>query len=543
MANNRSDEVNSYSSTKNEERGILSHLIIKKWRASRELLWMLSSVVKMVTYEFTRYALVWWNKFYREIKERRRRHADTFVPTSYLRDLYNKLQRMYQGSKSVKEYHKDMESNEETMARFLHGLNKDIQDIVELYHSAFMDDLKRRLTSKRTFPSGPNNQRGKEKEKKRPRKQKRELHWFLLNVVFPLRWSKRCRNLLGLRNEDGPSAILVRMVTYEFIGYDLVWWNQFCREIRERRRRHSETWADLKREMRTRRRRGERRRNNYLGNIKMTIPTFQAKNDPEAYLEWERKVGNVFDCHNCSEKKKVKLAICKFTDYASIWWDQFVINRHRYGERPIRTWEDMKSVMRRRFVSNHYHRNLCRKLQCLTQDSMSVHNYYEELKIAMTRANVKEDGEVTMARFIGGSKKEIVDVVELQHYMEIEDLLHKAIQVERQLKSKSSSMFASSSSSSWRSNWNNNKVITNSKEEVKNKYSNAPFKGKIDTNTSYRSHDIKCFKCQGVRHIASQCPSKRAMVMLDNEEIESENSSDDEMPPMEDCSDVEVTEP
>ncbi|RDX66935.1 hypothetical protein CR513_54248, partial [Mucuna pruriens] len=46
--------------------------------------------------------------------------------------------------------------------------------------------------------------------------------------------------------------------------------------------------------------------------------------------------------------------------------------RHRYGQRPICTWEDMKSVIRRRFVSNHYHRDLRRKLQCLTQGSMSV---------------------------------------------------------------------------------------------------------------------------------------------------------------------------
>ncbi|RDX66199.1 hypothetical protein CR513_55054, partial [Mucuna pruriens] len=154
-----------------------------------------------------------------------------------------------------------------------------------------------------------------------------------------------------------------------------------------------------------------------------------------------------------------------------------------------------KSIMRRRFVSNHYHKDMRRKLQCLTQGFMSVQNYFKEMKIAMIKANMKEDHEVTMARFIGCLKKEIVDVVELQHYMEIEDLMHKAIQVERQLKSKSSSKFTSSSSSSWRSNWKNNKVITNLKEDVKAKYSNAPSK---------------------------------------------ESSSDDEMPPLEDCSDVEV---
>ncbi|RDX78986.1 hypothetical protein CR513_40647, partial [Mucuna pruriens] len=148
-----------------------------------------------------------------------------------------------------------------------------------------------------------------------------------------------------------------------------------------------------------------------------------------------------------------------------------------------------------------------------------------------------------MARFIGGLKKEIADVVELQHYMEIEDLLHKAIEVERQFKSKSSSKFSSSSNYSWRSNWKNSIVVTNPKEYVVAKYSNALLKGKIVIDTSYRSHDIKCFKCQGVEHIASQCPNKRVVIMMDNGEAESESSSDDEMPPLEDCSDMEVVEP
>jgi hypothetical protein len=59
------------------------------------------------------------------------------------------------------------------------------------------------------------------------------------------------------------------------------------------------------------------------------IPSFQGKNDPEAYLEWEKKVELIFECHNYSEEKKVKLAVIEFTDYAIIWWDQLVMNRRR----------------------------------------------------------------------------------------------------------------------------------------------------------------------------------------------------------------------
>jgi hypothetical protein len=50
----------------------------------------------------------------------------------------------------------------------------------------------------------------------------------------------------------------------------------------------------------------------------MKIPTFHGKNDPEAYLEWEKKVELIFECHNYSEEKKVKLIVIEFTDYAII---------------------------------------------------------------------------------------------------------------------------------------------------------------------------------------------------------------------------------
>ena len=51
----------------------------------------------------------------------------------------------------------------------------------------------------------------------------------------------------------------------------------------------------------------------------MTIPLFQGKSDPEAYMEWEKKVELIFDCHNYSKEKKVKLAVSEFTNYAIIW--------------------------------------------------------------------------------------------------------------------------------------------------------------------------------------------------------------------------------
>ena len=281
-----------------------------------------------------------------------------------------------------------------------------------------------------------------------------------------------------------------------------------------------------------------------LGNIKMKIPAFSGKNDPEAYLEWEKKVELVFDCHNYSEEKKVKLAAVEFIDYAIIWWDQLVLTRRRNRERPIDTWDEMKAIMRRRFIPSHYYRDLYQHLQGLTQRSKSVEEYHKEMEIAMIRANVEEDREATMARFLQGLNTEIANVVELQHYVELEDMVHMAMKVERQLKRKGSTRHGqNSSSSSWRSNWGRkeDKVDVKSKpESSKSKDAGSSMeKGKSDSQTS-RNRDIKCFKCLGRGHIASQCPNRRVMILKGNGDVETESESEennDYMPTLEESDD------
>ena len=66
--------------------------------------------------------------------------------------------------------------------------------------------------------------------------------------------------------------------------------------------------------------------------------------------------------------------------------------------------------------------------------------------MAMIRANVKEDREATMARFLHRLNHEIANMVELQHYVELEDMVQMAMKVKRQLKKMSSSNYKHQSS-------------------------------------------------------------------------------------------------
>ncbi|KAH9704973.1 hypothetical protein KPL70_011688 [Citrus sinensis] len=187
--------------------------------------------------------------------------------------------------------------------------------------------------------------------------------------------------------------------------------------------------------------------------------------------------------------------------------------RRQNRERPIETWDEMKSSMRKHFVPNHYYRDLYQKLQRLTQGSRSIEDYYKEMEIAMIRANVEEDREATMARFLNGLNQEIAYKVELQHYVEIEEIVHKAIKIEQQLKRRGNTRAAPNLSS-------------------------TPWK------PSYVKQDERPQEQYTRGHIASECVNQRVMVLQDNGEIVTEDETEEnEIPLLEDVEDEEYTAP
>lgn len=88
------------------------------------------------------------------------------------------------------------------------------------------------------------------------------------------------------------------------------------------------------------------------------------------------------------------------------------------------------------FVPSNYNSELHQGLQWLIQRYKTFYEYYKEMEMAMIRirANKEEDREAIMARLLSGLTQEIVDVLKLHYYVELEDMIHMEIKVEREKK-------------------------------------------------------------------------------------------------------------
>ncbi|XP_056851760.1 uncharacterized protein LOC130500849 [Raphanus sativus] len=178
---------------------------------------------------------------------------------------------------------------------------------------------------------------------------------------------------------------------------------------------------------------------------------------------------------------------------------KLVTARRVNQEYPVDSWQEMKSLMRKRFVPSHYHRDLHQRLRKLIQGSKTVEEYYQEMELLMQRAS---------------------------HYVELEEMLHKAILVEQQLKRKSYS----------RSSYGTSKFQHSKDEKPSYQKESKPYQ-KDDTKlgsifdkdkgkavaTGSKSRDVKCFKCQGRGHYANECTNKKTMILLDSGEYLSQD--------------------
>ncbi|CAA7029406.1 unnamed protein product [Microthlaspi erraticum] len=217
-----------------------------------------------------------------------------------------------------------------------------------------------------------------------------------------------------------------------------------------------------------------------LGGYKIRIPPFHGNNNPDEYMDWEKKCEFNFNLHNISNINRVKLAVSEFNDYALRWWEQVVTAREIGGALEVSTWEEMTRIMRQRFIPSYYQRELHSKLRRLTQGSKTVEGILPGDGGMMLRANVIEDRS---------------------HYVQ-------AVLAEQQLKRKTPSRFGADQRRPMYPR-DSKPAFTPKSEPRGASYSQDKDKSKTSSTPGPRARELKCFKCQGFGHYAYECRNKK----------------------------------
>src|SRR3954464_13662684 len=97
------------------------------------------------------------------------------------------------------------------------------------------------------------------------------------------------------------------------------------------------------------------RDDDHVAKLKLNIPSFEGKYNPDAYLTWDMEVEQRFACLKYLENTRVSAATCEFTKFVSLWWSQYcLLNTTTIP----RTWIALKTAMHVRFVPPTYQRDL-----------------------------------------------------------------------------------------------------------------------------------------------------------------------------------------
>ncbi|KAE8655337.1 putative Serine-threonine protein kinase, plant-type [Hibiscus syriacus] len=107
------------------------------------------------------------------------------------------------------------------------------------------------------------------------------------------------------------------------------------------------------------------------------------------------------------DRVKVKLIAIKLKGRASAWWEQLRHSRERHGKAKIIDWEKMKKKMK-------------------------VDDYTEEFYQLVARNDLSETEEQMVARYLGGLRQPLQDVLSLHSLWSVSEAYQRALAVEKQ---------------------------------------------------------------------------------------------------------------
>ncbi|KAJ0978464.1 hypothetical protein J5N97_013938 [Dioscorea zingiberensis] len=166
--------------------------------------------------------------------------------------------------------------------------------------------------------------------------------------------------------------------------------------------------------------------------FRVELPEFTGTLHAEAFIDWLNEVERIFEYKEVPDRQKVKLVAIKLKGLASAWWEQLRRSRDRQGKPKIVDWEKMKKKMKGHFLPFGYTQTLFQRLHTLRQGARSVDEYTDDFYQLIARNDLSETEEQLVARYLGGLRQPLQDVLSLHSLWTVSEAYQHALTVEKQ---------------------------------------------------------------------------------------------------------------
>ena len=122
--------------------------------------------------------------------------------------------------------------------------------------------------------------------------------------------------------------------------------------------------------------------------VKIEAPSFNGQLDPTKFLDWLADMDHYFEWYDMSEERRIRFAKMKLVGQAKLYWTNYERLMTRGNHAPVISWDEMKKVLKEKYVLTTYHQRMLDQWQLLIQGSRLVSEYISNFDEFLSRCDL-----------------------------------------------------------------------------------------------------------------------------------------------------------